>query len=126
MEWKIAPDIYKQIAHLVSSLKLDYIDPKRLICFRSNGSVARARARIWSLPRIWQQALNIEAHYCFEVITEKFDHLSADDRTRILIHELMHIPKTFSGALAPHHGRFHKINHRTVEQLFRQYLNSDK
>lgn len=117
----IASDIQGRITELVESLEFGHIDPKRIICFRSSGSVARARARIWSLPRIWQQALSIEPHYCIEVLEEHFDHLSDSDQTRVLIHELMHIPKTFSGALAPHRGRFHKINHRTVEQLFNQY-----
>jgi predicted metallopeptidase len=126
MNWLPAPDISTQVTELVEKLELDYIDPTRLICFRSTGSVAYARARIWSLPKIWQLALSIEAHYVIEVLSEKFDGLSADDRTRVLIHELMHIPKTFSGSLVPHHGRFHAINHRSVEVLFRQYQNAEK
>lgn len=122
MEWVRAPDIHEHITELVDKLEFGHVDPKRIICFRSTGSVARARARIWSMPKVWQLALNIEPHYVIEVISEKFDHLSEDDRKRVLIHELMHIPKTFSGALVPHSGRFHAINHRTVEQLFRDYL----
>ena len=121
MNWIPAPDITRKIHTLVNNLELVHVDAKRVICFRSSGSVSRARARIWSLPRIWQLALKIEAHYVIEVLSEKFDHLSDDDQARVLIHELMHIPKTFSGSLVPHHGRFHSINHRTVETLFRQY-----
>lgn len=123
MEWLPAPDIHAAITELVEKLDFSHVDPTRIICFRSTGSTSRAIARIWSMPKVWQLALNIEPHYVIEVISERFDRQGADDRKRTLIHELMHIPKTFSGSLAPHRGRHHPINHRTVEQLFRQYQN---
>lgn len=126
MQWVPATDITREIKSIVKHLELEYIDATKIICFRSFGSVARARARIWSMPRVWQLALNIKPHYVIEVIAEKFDHLSEDDRTRVLIHELMHIPKTFSGSLVPHRGRFHSINHRSVESLFKLYKQSNK
>lgn len=97
------------------------MDPKRIVCFRSSGSSSRARARIWSFPRIWQMALNTPAHYIIEVLTEKFDKMGKDDQKRVLIHELMHIPKNFSGSLIPHRGRGIGINDRTVEKLFKIY-----
>lgn len=121
MQWEDAQDIKVKIHQLVNGLGMKYIVPTRIICFRSNGSTARARARIWGFPRVWQQALNLEPHYVIEVLTEHFDKLSDDDQTRVLIHELMHIPKSFSGALVPHSGRGHGINNRTVEKLFKQY-----
>lgn len=123
MEWQPAPEISRELARIVKSLHLTHIDPGKIVCFRSYGSTSRARARIWSLPRVWQLALNVTPHYVIEVLSEKFDKLSSDDQTRVFIHELMHIPKSFSGALVPHRGRFHAINHGTVEQLFRQYTN---
>lgn len=123
MKWSSAPDITERIGFLVNSLKLTYVDPRRVVCFRSHGSSSRARARIWSLPTIWQQALAVPAHYCLEVLSEKFDPLSAADQERVLIHELLHIPKTFSGALVPHRhhasGRHtYRHYHDTVESLF--------
>lgn len=116
MDWKEASDIKAEISKLVEVLELNYIDPKRIISFRSYGSVARARARIWALPRVWQLALNIEPHYVIEVLSERFDGLSVYEKRRTLIHELMHIPKNFSGALVPHRGRFHTIDDK-VEKL---------
>ena len=116
-----APDIAKRIKFLVKSLSFGYISAAHLICFRSTGSTGRARARIWSLPKIWQMALSVEAHYCIEVISEKFDNLSLDDQERTLIHELLHIPKNFSGALVPHRNHKHRTfrhYHDTVESLF--------
>src|SRR3989338_6150442 len=121
MEWQTAPDIAKSIKNLVSKLELNHIDARRITCFRSVGSSSRSRARIWSFPRIWQQALNLPPNYIIEVLSQHFDKLSDDDKTRVLIHELMHIPKNFSGALVPHRGIHKRIDHRTVEQLFQMY-----
>ena len=124
--WEKAPDIQSEIKHLIKKLDFSFIESDQIYCFRSNYSSSRARARIWSMPRIWQLALNIKPCYIIEVLSEKFDNLKADDKTRVLIHELMHIPKSFSGSLVPHRGRFHRIDSRTVELLFRQYLKNDK
>lgn len=123
MDWYLAPDIQKKIKKIVISLSMTHIDVARLICFRSNGSTSRAQARIWSLPRVWQKALGVKAHYVLEVISEKFDKLSKNDQCRILIHELLHIPKNFSGALVAHRGRNHRIDSRRVEALFKIYDN---
>lgn len=121
MQLSLAPDISRRIFHLLKNLDLPHIRAANLICFRSTGSTGRARARIWSLPKIWQMALSVEAHYCIEVISEKFDDLSPDDQDRTLIHELLHIPQNFSGALVPHRNHKHRTfrhYHDRVEQLF--------
>lgn len=127
MDFEIAPDISRRMGSLVASLQLAHIDAAKLVCFRSYGSSSRARARIWSLPRIWQMALNVEAHYCIEVLSESFDHLSSDDQDHVLIHELLHIPQNFSGALVPHRNHKHRTfrhYHDKVESLF-QLLKND-
>lgn len=119
MEWQKAPDISCQVKQIVKKLGLDYINCQRVICFRSFGSSSSARARIWSFPRIWQQALVQPPHYIIEVLSQHFDKLSTDDKRRVLIHELLHIPKNFSGSLVPHRGRGRRIDGRRVEKLFR-------
>lgn len=126
MTWTLAPDISKRIAFLVGELELAYINSKNIYSFRSSGSSSRATARIWSLPTIWQQALNTQSAYCLEVLSERFDRLKPDDQERVLIHELMHIPKTFSGALVPHRTHRHRSfrhYHDTVELLFKSLKN---
>lgn len=128
MELSLAPDIRRRIVRLVKNLDLPHIIPGNLICFRSTGSTGRAKARIWSLPKIWQMALSVDAHYCIEVISEKFDNLSPDDQERTLIHELLHIPKNFSGALVPHRNHKHRSfrhYHDKVETLFRMLKNAN-
>lgn len=122
MEWEKAPDIDREIKSLCRDLNFEHIDAKRVICFRSFGSVSRARARIWSFPKVWQLALDMKPHYVIEVLSKHFDHLSADDKKRVLIHELMHIPKNFSGSLLPHRGRGRRIDNRNVEKLFKKLL----
>lgn len=124
VEWVPAPDISKELELLVNALEFSHVPMSNIKAFRSFGSKAYARARIWAFPKVWQLALKLPPHYVIEVISEKFDHLSSDDRRRVLIHELMHIPKNFSGSLVSHHGRYHRISHRTVEELFNLYKKS--
>lgn len=121
VQWLSALDIKKELAKIIKTLEIQHIDIHRLICFRSRYTKTRAMARIWALPRIWQLALNIKAYYIIEVISEKFDSLSKENQEKTLIHELLHIPKTFSGALKPHRGRYHRINDQTVEKLYQQF-----
>lgn len=99
------------------------VEPLRVFCFESVGSSSRAIARIWSLPRIWQQALNTPAGYCLEIISEKFNRMSPSEQEKVLIHELLHIPKSFSGSLVAHRNSRHRTfrhYHDTVETLFNQ------
>ncbi len=121
MKFVEAPDIKDSIAKIVGALDLERIDTERLFCMRSYGSRGHSIARIWSMPRIWQKAMGIKAHYVIEVISERFDRLNSDERDKTLIHELMHIPKNFSGGLVPHNCFGKKIDHRSVEKMFSQY-----
>ena len=121
-----ASDIDDAIRDIIAKLGLDHLKPDQIIAFRSTGSTARIRARIYAMPRIWQLALKQKPHYCIEFLSEHFDHLSIDDKLRVVIHELLHIPKTFSGALLPHlgSGRRHQVTHITVEKIFKLYKQS--
>ena len=123
MNWTEAPDIKDKIQGLVSSLGFFHIDPGRVFCFRSFGSRSRARARIWSLPRIWQKALGVKPAYCIEVLAEKFDNLTEEGKNKVLIHELLHIPKNFSGSLLSHRGRGRKIDSQIVNKLYQKLKN---
>lgn len=124
MEIENAPDVERLAKKLVPKLPFPYVDLKRIVFMRSRHATSRARARIWSFPKIWQMALHLPPYYVIEVLAHHFDHLSDDDKMRVVIHELMHIPKNFSGALVPHRGLHKRIDHRTVESLFRLYKES--
>lgn len=121
IEWMPAREIWEEIKEIIQRLNFRHVDASRIVCFRSFHSSSRARARIWSFPRIWQLALKLPPYYIIEVISQHFDYLSPDDKKRVLIHELLHIPQNFSGSLLPHRGRGKRIDQRRVEALFKQY-----
>jgi len=129
MKFENAPDVQANASELVRQLNMGHIDCSRLRFMRSRGSKSRAVARIWEMPRIWQLALGIRPHYVIEVIAERFDGMSEQEKQKTLLHELMHIPKSFSGAVVSHKRcvfdgkgghRTERIDRRTVEKLFRQ------
>jgi predicted metallopeptidase len=121
MKTDLAPDIDKRIKSIVRALDLEHVSDKHIICMRSTGAKTRAIARIWGLPRIWQQALYLKAYYIIEVVSEKFDRMDSEEQDKTLIHELMHVPKTFSGALVPHECFGKKIDERSVNVLYKKY-----
>ncbi len=88
MKVESAPDIKEIIKDIVKKLNLDYIDVDRLVCMRSFKSTSRAYARIWSLPKIWQKALGVDAHYVIEAVSENFDELSEEEKQKTMLHEL--------------------------------------
>jgi predicted metallopeptidase len=121
-EWVEAPDIKKRVLRLTEELNLDYLLAERLFFYRSQGSKARAYARTWGLPKLWQHALKVEPGYIIEVISKYFDNISAKEQDRVLLHEISHIPKNFSGSLIAHtrHGKGSFKN--KLEILIDKYL----
>jgi predicted metallopeptidase len=126
MKTEPAPDVKEIVEDVVYRLDLKHVKPWRIVCMRSRGSKARAYARIWSLPKIWQQAISVEPHYIIEVLSEKYDGLSQEDREKTIIHELLHVPKTFSGSLVPHLCFGKKIDRGRVDELHRIYKSSSQ
>lgn len=120
MDYVLAPDIKKTILFLVEKLEMNYIDPKHVYCIRSTGSKTRAIARIWGMPKLFNEVVGIHPSYIIEVIAERFDKQSEEEQIKTLIHELMHIPKTFSGSLLSHRGRYHRINDASVRKLLKK------
>ncbi len=120
----MADDITRRIEEILSKIDMSHVTFSQLRCIRSFGSVSRARARIWSFPTVWQLALGLKPHYVIEVIAEHFDHLPFEEQTKILIHELLHIPRTFSGALRPHRMRHFHLG-REMAKFYNQYKKND-
>lgn len=124
LEWEKADEIKKNIENILNVLDMMHIDSSRIFCYRTQGSKSRAYARIWSMPKIFQRALNVKPAYVIEVLTKYFDKLNDDEKKKVLIHELLHIPKNFSGSLLPHRSR-HRHLQSEVNKLFKQYKNFD-
>ena len=123
LEWEDALDVKKNITTILKHLDFPNIKPQNIHCYRTQGSKSRAYARIWAMPKIFQRALNLEPHYVIEVISKYFDNLSDDEKSKVLIHELLHIPNNFSGALVPHHTKSRNLG-KLANSLFIQYKNS--
>jgi predicted metallopeptidase len=95
--------ILERARKVIKDKSLDHIDPDRIVCFSSKGSKSRrVIARCWSLPVIWQKALEVRPHYVIEVISERFEKLDEQSKDNVILHELLHIPKGFGGGLRHH------------------------
>lgn len=113
--WQEDKKLKKQLKKTIKETGITWVKTSRVFTYRSQNAKTRAYARIWGLSRIWQKALKIEPSYILEVISEKFDKLSNLEKSKVLLHEISHIPKNFSGALIPHirHGKrnfYTKVN----------------
>ena len=124
VKWELAPDIKKRSYELILQFDLNWIKFERLFFYRSYDSKARAYARTWGLPALWQRSLKVEPAYQIEVLAENFDKLSEEDQDKVILHELSHIPKTFSGALLPHtrhkKGSFHSKLDELIEDYYKE------
>ena len=120
MDWEDAKDVQKDLKHVLRAIDLPHIDIKRIHCYRTTGSKVRAYARTWGFPKIFQRALNVQPAYVIEVLSKHYDKLPEDEKKKVLIHELLHIPKNFSGALLPHRTRSRNLHH-LANQLFKEY-----
>lgn len=120
LNWEEAKELKKEVAKILKIIDLPHINLSQIHFYRTNGSKSRSYARIWAMPKIFQRALGIKPAYVIEVLSRHFDKLNDDEKKKVLIHELLHIPKNFSGALLPHRGRGRHLE-REVNQLFQQY-----
>ena len=119
MKYAAAPEIKKQIKLLVKELNFDHIKVNYIHCIRSFDAKTRAYARIWGMAKLFSEVAGLEPHYIIEVNARRFDKLNPREQLKTLIHELMHIPKTFSGALLSHRGPHHRINDKEVEKILK-------
>lgn len=126
IQWHPAPEVEERVALIVSKIDAPWVDTSSISVRRSYNANTRAYARIWGLGRIWQETLGLSPHYVIEVVSEKFDSLNQHEKDKVLIHELAHIPKSFSGSLLPH-TRHRKGNfHDKVDDLVERFLNNEQ
>jgi len=120
LEYLEAPDMKRLINEIVDNLGLFHVVPQFVYCYRSKGSKSeRTVARIHGLGKIWQEALRRPPTYIIEVISERYDKMSDEEKEKTLIHELLHIPKGFSGGFRPHKGY---VSRKQVERLHKQLV----
>lgn len=64
-----------------------------------------------------QKAIGVNAFYALEFLSERFDKLSDEDKIKTIIHELMHIPKTFGGGFKHHNF----VTEKNVNLMYKTY-----
>ncbi len=115
-----APDIEEKAKHIAVRTEMER-DFSRVHFVRSHGSKAkRTLARCHALPRVLQTALGVKAHYVVEVISENFDKLGEKEKTKVIIHELLHIPKGMKGGFRQHDY----VCGKNIDQIYKNYVNS--
>ena len=120
IQYLLADDINLRVQEIIRKLKMTHIDETRVICVRSKGSGSRrVIARCHGLPRIMQVALLQNPHYIIEILSERFDRLSREDQTRVLIHEILHIPHCFGGGFRAHKPY---VTRAKVQKMYDEFM----
>ena len=65
-----------------------------------------------------QVAVGIKAFYALEFLSERFDKLDKEEQVKVIIHELMHIPKTFGGGFKHHNW----VTEKNVNLIYKTYI----
>lgn len=119
IKYEHSPELQEKAIE-ISELIFPHIQMERVKCFRSYGTSSRGTiARCHSLGKLMQKALGIKAVYVLEFISERFDKLSNEEKIKVIIHELMHIPKIFGGGF-----KFHDyVTEKNVEKEYQRYIN---
>lgn len=117
MKYEFADDLQKR-AEEISGILFPHIRIKDVKCFRSFGTSSRGTiARCHALNKIMQKAIGIDAVYVLEFLVERFEKLSEEEKIKVIIHELMHIPKTFGGGFKHHNF----VTERNVNFCYAEY-----
>ena len=123
MKYEKAEDLKEIGLDIIGKLNLNHIDANNVFFFRSYGSKTRRTiARCHAMSKVLQLALCRKAAYIIEVISEKFDKLSEEEKIKTIIHELMHIPKSFGGGFKYHNY----VCKDEVEKMYKKYLEKIK
>ncbi len=120
IKYELAPDL-QEIAKEISIILFPHIQIDSVICIRSYGSSSRGTiARCHALGKAMQLAMGRKnGFYVIETISKRFEKLSSEDKIKTIIHELMHIPKSFGGGFIYHNI----VNEKNVEIEYQKYVN---
>lgn len=120
MKYSFSQDLTQKAKQLAQQLCMDYIELDRIACVKSTGSKTRRTiARIHTIGKVMQLGMQQKPFYTIELISEKFDKQSEEEKTKTLIHELMHIPAGFKGGFRQHKPF---VTGKKVEELYKQLL----
>jgi len=119
MKYEFAFDLQNRMENIVNVLEMKHIDVSRVKCFRGFGSSTRRTiARCHTIGKVMQKAIGVKPHYAIEFL-DIFDKLSKEEQDKTIIHELMHIPKTFGGGFRQHDF----VCKKNVEKMHKKFIN---
>ena|SRR3989344_4601622 len=117
MKYEEAPDLQERMLDIIKTLNMVHIEIDRLICLRSSGSSSRRTiARCHALGKVMQKAMKTKAFYAIEFL-ERFDRMPKNEQDKVIIHELMHVPKGFGGGFRQHDY----VYDRNVEIMYEKF-----
>ncbi len=117
MKYEFAPDL-QEICEEISKLLFPHVKVDKVKCFRSYGtSSKRTIARCHTIGKLMQKAMGVEAFYTLEFLSERFDKLNDEEKVKVIIHELMHIPSSFGGGFR-HHDY---VCDKNIEKKYKAY-----
>jgi len=117
MIYEFAQDLQFK-AEEISRILFPHVKLDCVKCFRSYGTSSRRTiARCHALGKLMQKAIGIKAVYVLEFLSERFDKLGEEEKLKVIIHELMHIPKTFGGGFKHHDV----VTERNVNLYYKTY-----
>jgi predicted metallopeptidase len=122
MRYEMAPDLKERITEIVKTLGMEHVKLDRVECLRGFGSSSRRTiARCHTIGKVMQKAMGVKGFYAIEFL-ERFEKLSREEQDKTIIHELMHIPKTFGGGFRQHDF----VCDKNVEWLHDKFLSLKK
>jgi len=102
MKYESALDLKERMLDIIKTLDLSHVDIDRIECIRSRGSsTKRVLARCHTIGKLMQKAMKVAPFYAIEFL-EPFEKLSKKEQDKVIIHELLHVPKTFGGGFRQH------------------------
>lgn len=124
---KFVPDyrLRQVLETIVQELRLTHIKIDRVYIVWSKGSRTTALARIWGIPSPFIKLRICEPTYVIELVVEKFSKLSCDEMIETIVHELLHIPRSFSGGLRSHGEWSKKKNLKRVMKTLNKPVRDD-
>jgi len=123
IKYELAPELQK-VANEISIMMFPHVRLDSVVVIRSYGSSSRGTiARCHALGKAMQIAMGKKkGFYVIEVISKRFDKMSEADQIKTMIHELMHIPKSFGGGFKHHNY----VTEKNVEIIYENYVNLKK
>jgi len=122
MKYEFSPSL-QVLAEDVCKRVFPHIKIHRIKCYRSYGSSTKHTiARCHALGKLMQVAMDVDAFYALEFLGEKFNSMSIEEKAKVVIHELMHIPESFGGGFKHHDV----VTDRNVNNCYKAYIDCRK